>query len=85
VEGTAPQVSSGVARLSWNPPQEGAAGFKVYYGTASGSYGTTLDVGLAQGYTVTGLAPGTYYFTVTTYDATGYESPRSNEVSKVVH
>lgn len=78
-------VPAGVAKLSWNPPQEGAAGFKVYYGTASGSYGSVLDVGMVQGYTVSGLAPGTYYFSVTTYDATGYESPRSNEVSKTIN
>ncbi|GFO69094.1 hypothetical protein GMLC_26730 [Geomonas limicola] len=76
---------SGVAKLSWNPPQEGAAGFKVYYGSAPGSYGTVLDVGLVQGYTVSGLAPGTYYFCVTTYDATGYESPRSNELYKTIN
>lgn len=75
----------GVAKLSWNAPQQGAAGFKVYYGSAPGTYGKAIDVGLAQGYTVSGLPAGTYYFAVTTYDATGSESPYSNEVTKSIN
>jgi len=77
-------ASTSVAKLSWNATQEGAVGYKVYYGTAPGSYATTVDVGLVQSYSLSGLPPGTYYFAVTAYDASGYESPLSNEASKTI-
>jgi len=77
-------TASGVARLSWDPALAGAAGFKVYYGTSSGSYSTSINVGLVPGYSVSGLAPGTYYFAVTAYDASGNESLYSNEARKTI-
>ncbi len=44
---------------------------KVYVGTTSGVYTTTIDVGNVTTYTVTGLQPGrTYYFVVSAYDLT---------------
>src|SRR5205085_7771374 len=69
--------------LAWDPNTESdLAGYKVYIGTASGVYTTTIDVGNVTTYTVTGLAPGaTYYFVVTAYDTGGLESGFSNEVS----
>ena len=69
--------------LAWNPNTEPTlAGYKVYYGTASGSYQTHLDVGLNATYTVTNLQDGgTYYFAVTAYDSSANESGYSNEVS----
>ncbi len=56
------------------------AGYNLYYGTASHSYGTPIDVGNVTIHTVTGLQAGTYYFAVTAYDSSGYESGYSNEV-----
>ena len=76
--------STGVAKLSWNPALDGATGFKVYYGTSPRSYSTTINVGMVSTYSLTGLAPGTYYFTVTAYDASGNESGYSNEASKTI-
>jgi hypothetical protein len=35
-------------------------------------------------YTLTGLAPGSYYFAATAYDGSGSESIHSNEVSKLI-
>ena len=52
--------------LAWDAntaPQ--LAGYKVYIGTTSGSYSTSIDVGKVTTYTVTGLANGTYNFAVT--------------------
>ena len=59
-------------------------GYKLYYGTSSGVYDTSVDVGDVIQYTVTGLANGTYYFVTTYYDGNGLESGYSNEVSGTV-
>lgn len=68
--------------LSWNSVSA-AAGYKVYYGTASGQYNSTQDVGSTTNYTVTDLANDTdYYFAVTAYNNIG-ESPYSNELSAI--
>ena len=84
---------AGQATLTWNPPTTNSDGtpltdlgaYKVYYGTASGSYTTTVDVGNVTSYTVTGLNNNaTYYFAATAYDTTGNESGYSNEVSKTI-
>ena len=71
--------------LQWDANSEtDLAGYKVYYGTAPGNYGTPITIGTQAGYTLTQLAPGTYYFAVTAYDSAGLESGFSNEVSAVV-
>ena len=80
-------TSNTTASLSWSPPSTSAvAGYNVYVGTASGVYGAPINIGNVTSYTVTNLAVGsTYYFVVTDYDATGSESPPSNEVSKSIY
>jgi hypothetical protein len=79
------------AVLSWDPPttnEDGTslddlAGYKVYYGTSSGNYSTTIDVGNVVTYEVTNLTAGaTYYFATAAYDTSGNESGYSAEVSK---
>jgi len=60
------------------------AGYKLYYGTSSRNYSNNINVGMVTSYTVSGLAPGTYYFTVTAYDASGNESGFSNEAIKTI-
>jgi hypothetical protein len=69
--------------LAWDPNTEsGLAGYKVYYGTASRNYSSTLNVGNWTTCTISGLAEGTtYYFAVTAYDTSGLESPYSAEVT----
>jgi hypothetical protein len=80
-----PQVLAGEAILSWAPNTEtDLSGYKVYYGTASGTYGVPLTVGTTTTSTVSGLSPGTYYLAVTAYDTSGNESGFSAEVSKTV-
>jgi len=75
--------------LSWSPSASSdVAGYRVYWGTGSGSYvqavGAGVNTGSATTYTVTGLTAGrTYYFAVTAYDAAGNESAFSAEASKV--
>ncbi|MEK6578901.1 MAG: fibronectin type III domain-containing protein [Bdellovibrionota bacterium] len=79
-------TGGGSATLNWDAGTEAAlAGYKVYYGTASGAYGPPVDAGKNTTYTISGLSSGkTYFFSITAYDAMGTESPRSNEVSKVI-
>ncbi len=68
--------------LEWDPiATEGVTGYKLYYGTTSGNYEFTADVGNQTSYTLTGLDDsGSYYFVATAYDANGAESCYSNEV-----
>jgi hypothetical protein len=70
------------ADLIWNPNTEtDLAGYKIYYGTASGQYVSVLDVGNQTSYTLAGLQTGqTYYISATAYNASGLESGHSNEV-----
>jgi hypothetical protein len=71
--------AASLVRLAWDA--NGAAGYRVYYGTSSGSYTSVHDVGGMSTATVSDLAVGvTYYFVVTAYNDAGESSP-SNEVS----
>jgi fibronectin type 3 domain-containing protein len=73
----------GQVNLAWNANSEtDLAGYRVYFGTTSGTYSNSVNVGNITGYTVTGLAPGNvYYFVVTASDQGGAESLASNQVS----
>ena len=67
----------------------GLSGYRVYYGTAPGSYlqarGAGASAGTSTSYTATGLLAGkVYYFAVTAVDSSGNESAFSNEASKLV-
>jgi Fibronectin type III domain/Divergent InlB B-repeat domain len=69
--------------LAWNAsPSSGVSGYKVYYGTSSGSPGPPTDVGNVTSATISNLNDATlYFFSVTAYyDPSGPESSRSNEV-----
>jgi hypothetical protein len=71
--------------LVWDANTEtDIAGYKMYVGTASGTYAAPVDVGKVTTYCVTNLVSGTtYYFAVTAYNTSGMESPKSAEISKV--
>lgn len=77
---------AGQANLAWDASSSSSvAGYNVYYGQASGSYSSKLSVPNQTSYAVTGLSDGqTYYFVVTARDASGNESPRSNEIKYAV-
>jgi hypothetical protein len=68
--------------LAWDPnPDANLAGYKVYYGTASGSYSIVVDVGNWTSLTISSLEAGkTYYFAATAYAASGEESGKSDEI-----
>jgi hypothetical protein len=78
------------ATLSWNQPLtntdstplDDLAGYKLYYGTASGDYSTSIDMGNVTTFVVPNLTWGIiYYFSVTAYDTGGNESGYSNEIN----
>ena len=69
---------NGTVLLQWSPVPE-VSGYKVIYGTSSGVYTTTLEVGNTTAYQVGTLQNGeTYYFAVVAYDMTEDSVP-SNE------
>ncbi len=79
-------AGAGQVTLQWDRNSEDdLAGYVVHYGTRSGHYRWQVDIGLQ------GCAPRTcsatfelseerWYFSVTAYDADGYESRYSREV-----
>ena len=71
--------------LSWDANSEqDIAGYKVYWGTASGVYDQFNDVSQTTA-PVSDLTVGVrYYFAVTAYDLSGLESGYSDEVSTLV-
>jgi fibronectin type 3 domain-containing protein len=69
--------------LAWNPSADATVtGYRLYYGAASGQYTNSVAAGNTTSCTVTGLVNGTtYFFATTAHNASGVESPFSNEVS----
>jgi Fibronectin type III domain len=70
-------------KLVWDPsPDASVTGYRIHYGVASEQYTNSIVVGNLTSDTVPGLVSGvTYYFAITAYDATGMQSPFSNEIS----
>jgi Putative Ig domain len=87
-------VATGSATLSWAAPTTNTdgsaltdlAGFKVYWGTASGNYtnSVTLNGTGTLTYVVTNLTPATWYFSATAFNSKNVESTFSGEASKVI-
>ena len=74
---------AGEVTLAWDPNTEAdLAGYKIHYGTASGVYGHSVDVGNATAYQLSGLTKGqVYYLVVTAVNGSNTESDYSNELS----
>jgi hypothetical protein len=68
--------------LEWKPsPDPRTSGYILLYGTTSGAYDQSSDVGGATSAIVSGLAEGqTYYFAVYAYGGSSLQSELSNEV-----
>jgi chitodextrinase len=78
------------ATLAWDAVTAASlSGYRIYYGTAPGTYvqaiGHGVNVGNVTTFTVTGLSSGTrYYFAATAYDTSNNESAYSNEITKII-
>jgi len=79
---------AGTISLAWDAPTTNSdgtpltdlGGYYVYYGTASGVYGSPVDAKNVTTYTLTGLTPGqTYFIALTAYDTSQNQSQFSNE------
>jgi hypothetical protein len=89
-----PPPANGTATLSWTVPTTNTdgspltdlAGFTINYGTSTNSMTQSINVtsAVATGYTVQGLAAGTWYFTVTAYTSVGTQSAPSDIASTTI-
>ena len=67
-------------RITWQPSSgSDVAGYRLHFGTSSGYYEYTVDVGNVTQFTIEDLEPGFYYYAVTAYNIEGYESDYSQE------
>jgi hypothetical protein len=93
--GAGPSPALANATISWISPTQNTdgsgvgplSGYKIYYGTASQQYTTTITVSNAglTTYVIDGLNLGTtYYFVVTAVTAAGIESVFSPEVAAMI-
>lgn len=76
-------LAAGV-NVTWSAPSAGSApaGYKIFYGTSSGSYSSSVDAGKATTTSVSNLTAGVkYYFAARSYDASGNQSAYSNELN----
>jgi PKD repeat protein len=74
----------GNINLAWDPStSSNVGGYKIAYGTSSGSYTSTVDAGNKTTYSVSGLQDGAkYFFAVKAYDTNKtVESAFSNEIN----
>jgi hypothetical protein len=76
-----PSANAAQVTLAWDPSSGPVAGYNVYYGTSSGNYDYSVDVGNFTSCTISGLQEGeTYYFSVSAYDSNFNESELSEEL-----
>ena len=78
-------AKAATVKLSWLPNTEpDLGGYKVHYGTSSGTYTTKIDIGNVTSYTLSNVDFGTYYFTLTAYDINRNESGFALEIPIVI-
>ncbi len=84
--GSAFSATAASVTLAWDPNSEpDVAGYRLYYGTPAGNFGTVVNTGNVTNYTVSDLQQtATYGFYVTCYNTSGLESEPSNVVEYTV-
>jgi hypothetical protein len=67
--------------VTWKANTDDTVKYKVYYGTASGLYGQSIDAGNSPSIEINGLNKNvTYYVAVSAIDAAGNESPKTEVI-----
>jgi hypothetical protein len=94
VQPSLPSPGIGTATLSWDPPRRNVdgsaianlAGYFIYYGRSPTNLNVTIKIPdpYVTTYTVDRLGPGTYYFCILAFTATGIRSSASPTVSKTI-
>jgi len=75
-------LEAGTITLQWDPNSDAVAGYLVFFGTQSGQYAGSVDVGTATKAFMSIADPSaTYYFAVAAYSSSGLRSSLSPEVS----
>lgn len=92
---TAQSVAGGSATLNWTAVTSdtagnalsGLAGYEIHYGTSESTMSEMIAVNDPQqtSYTITTLAPGTWYFSVNAVTSSGVEGLRSNIATKTIN
>ncbi len=80
-------IPAGSVTLTWDSPTTNSdgsplndlAGYTFYYGSSSGNYTNSVDVGNNTGYSLSSLSSGSWCFAVKAYDNSRNESSYSNE------
>lgn len=85
-----PSPSTANVTFRWTANKESdLAGYKIYIGSASGTYnfpGSPFQIGKVTSYTISNLPKGqTYFFALSAYDSAGNESVLSAEISKSLY
>ncbi len=84
VAATAAQAQTQTVTATWDRNTDAyTTGYRLYYGTSSGSYSQNVNVGNAVSHPLT-LSAGTYYFVVRAYNTSSQLGPPSNEVTFTV-
>jgi hypothetical protein len=80
------QAFAATVTLAWDPNTEpDIAGYRLSYGTVSGNYSITVDVGNVTQWTVADLVAGqTYFFAVRAYNTENFISDYSSQVNHTV-
>src|SRR5688572_33224906 len=83
---SAAAADTGSLTLAWNANTESdLAGYLVHYGTQSGTYTATVDVGPQTSAVIGNLTQGQqYFFVVQAYNTAGLTSNMSQQVAGVV-
>lgn len=92
---TVTDTALGSVSLDWQAPTQNEdgtpltdlAGYKIYYGKASGAYDNEVNINNPGQTThvVDNLLPDTYFFTATAYNAAGIESDFSGETIRTIN
>ena len=87
---TVEPVGTASVTLAWDTPTRNAdgslltdlAGYRIYYGTASGDYTETIAIRSAgvTSHVIDGLAPGRYYLAMTSVNSQDLESDKTPEI-----
>ncbi len=88
------QIALGSVTLSWSPPTTNAdgstitdlAGYRIYYGRSAGALDEMVIIGntAVTRWVVDNLSSTIWYFSMSSYNASGIESTRSSVVSRTL-